>query len=132
MANSSHQREDIIMELFFVYNANSNLTIKFFDAVHKIVSPSTYDCELCELTHYSLGARKAWKEFVGKSKIPIQVWYKDRFVQKFEKEYEFPVVLIYDNSGFTCILDKIQLESINGLDELFVLLNKKTSQIGLE
>lgn len=117
------------MELFFVYNANSRLPSKVYDALHKVVSPSTYDCELCELTHHSMGARKKWKDFVVNSKIPLQVWYKDMFISNFHEKFEFPVVLYYDNSRFTRILDKNELNALNDLDEFFVLLNRKLALI---
>ncbi len=37
--------------LLFVYNADSGLVAGLFDSAHKLLSPSTYQCQLCTLTH---------------------------------------------------------------------------------
>ncbi len=39
------------MDLIFVYNADSGKLNVLFDVGHKIVSPGTYKCDLCTLTH---------------------------------------------------------------------------------
>ena len=40
-----------MMKLIFVYNAGSGKLNALFDMAHKIVSPTTYECSLCALTH---------------------------------------------------------------------------------
>ena len=117
------------MELFFIYNANSTTTGRLFGAIHKIVSPSTYDCELCILSHHYFGARKIWTEFVESARVPVRIYYKDQFKQKFEEEIEFPAVMSYDNSSLNCILGRKELSSINDLNELFVLLREKVPEL---
>ncbi|NJM95354.1 MAG: GTPase, partial [Acaryochloridaceae cyanobacterium CSU_5_19] len=37
--------------LIFVYNANSGGINTALDIAHKLLSPSTYRCNLCRLTH---------------------------------------------------------------------------------
>jgi hypothetical protein len=39
------------MKLLFVYNADSGLAAALFDSAHKLLSPQTYACNLCALTH---------------------------------------------------------------------------------
>ena len=41
----------MVSKLLFVYNVNSGKLNILFGIVHKIISPSTYTCELCSLTH---------------------------------------------------------------------------------
>lgn len=117
------------MELLFVYNANSSVSRKLFDAIRKSVSPSTYKCKLCLLTHHNFGAYQAWKEFVETSKVPIRIFHKDEFFREFVKEIEFPTVMSYDNSSLNCILGREELSSINDLNELFVLLKEKVPEL---
>ncbi len=47
--------------LIFVYNANSDLFSTVTDFAHKILSPSTYQCQLCALT-YGNFSKKAGME----------------------------------------------------------------------
>ena len=39
------------VELLFVYNADTGLFNTVADAAHKILSPSTYSCNLCKVTY---------------------------------------------------------------------------------
>jgi hypothetical protein len=48
-------------QLIFVYNADSGGLNTLFDIAHKVVSPETYSCSLCMLTHGVLSERTAWK-----------------------------------------------------------------------
>ena len=48
-------------ELILVYNADSDLFSLIKDALHKILSPSTYQCNLCSLTFGMIGMRDEWK-----------------------------------------------------------------------
>lgn len=113
------------MELLLVYNAKSNFGHKVFDGIHKIVSPSTYKCELCSLTHHQFGERKSWEQFRKNVSFPIRVLYKNEFLEEFGQNFEFPVVFINDKSALTCILDKKELAAINDLEEFFVELKKR-------
>lgn len=113
------------MELILVYNANSGVANKLWDAMHKAVSPSTYACELCSLTHHSVGARSQWKSFLKEKKIPTKVMYKDQFEAIYQKSFEFPAVFLYDKSNFTCILDKKAMSELNELEDFLVLLKSR-------
>ena len=39
------------MEIQFIYNAKSGLANSIFDLAHKLISPDTYECNLCKITH---------------------------------------------------------------------------------
>jgi len=49
--------------LIFVYNAASDIWSKSLDAAHKIISPSTYACNLCSLTHGNFSEKQVWVLF---------------------------------------------------------------------
>lgn len=117
------------MELILVYNANSGVANKLWDALHKTVSPSTYACELCALTHHSLGARSQWKAFLKEKNIPTKVMYKDQFETAYQGSFEFPAVLLHDKSNFTCILDKKEMGELNELEDFLVLLKHRLPEI---
>lgn len=119
------------MELILVYNANTGIANKLWDAMHKAVSPSTYGCELCSLTHNSVGARSQWKDFLKDEKIPTKVMYKDQFEATYATTFEYPIVLLYDKSNFSCILDKKAMSALNDLDSFLVLLKSRLPEIDI-
>jgi hypothetical protein len=53
--------KDVIV---FVYNAESGLFDALADIAHKALSPETYPFNLCVLTHYALGIRREWKDYL--------------------------------------------------------------------
>lgn len=50
--------------LVFVYNADSGLFNTLSDSVHKLISPETYNCNLCALTYGAFGMRDEWRAFL--------------------------------------------------------------------
>ena len=53
--------------LIFVYNAKSGTLNAAIDYFHKIVSPETYDCNLCILTYDNFGKKKGMESIFKKS-----------------------------------------------------------------
>ncbi len=70
-------------KLIFVYNADSGKLSALFDAGHKIVSPETYKCNLCTLTHGSFTERKAWKAFRESVNLNLKFLRKQETVSFF-------------------------------------------------
>lgn len=120
------------MELIFVYNANSGLGNKLLDGLHKVIHPSSYECDLCAITYHAVGKRKTWRKFLKESKIPMRFMYRDTFQQEFLHDIELPAVLRYENSSFTRILDKKDFENLNDLTEFIVLLRSRVPEFKKE
>lgn len=71
--------EESKTELILVYNADSSFFNIIKDALHKTVSPSTYQCSLCGLTYGTLRMKSEWKTFIDKLKIPSKFFHRARF-----------------------------------------------------
>ena len=52
--------------IIFVYNAKGGKWNYILDTVHKYASPSTYECNLCKITH-DLKMKEAWRKFIESS-----------------------------------------------------------------
>jgi len=91
-------------DLLLVYNADSDLKSKMLDYVHKIVSPGSYDCQLCSITHTNLGQKQEWTEFLDSIDADLKFLYKDQFLKGRAKEehFDFPIIM-YNNN---LVLDK--------------------------
>lgn len=94
------------------------------DSAHKIISPATYDCKLCELTHGVFKENELWSRFLdrlrfreslnGMKPVPhslryesisknhpdvqLEFLHKDEFHKKYWSKwlpkYDFPIVLM--------------------------------------
>ena len=90
-------------KLIFVYNAKAGVVNNWLDIAHKIVSPTTYECDLCTLTHGKFSEKRIWKKFRNTNLIDMEFHHKDAFLKKYKSKwlpkYTFPVILISDELG---------------------------------
>lgn len=111
-------------KLIFVYNANSGKLNGLMGSLHKVVSPSTYTCKLCELTYNTFGENKVWRDFRENMDIDVDFFHKDEFLKsyasKFGHKFEFPVVLAQAEKGLEVFISKNEFSEI---DDLEVLMN---------
>ena len=105
------------MKLIFVYNANSGFINTLIDIGHKAISPSTYECNLCALTHGLLAEQNKWKEFREKSNTEMEFLHRDEFEQKYGQKFDYPLILKEDKDLSVMISQK-QLNEIKTLEEL--------------
>ena len=81
--------------LLFVYNADSGLFNTLADIGHKIFSPSTYQCDLCMLTHGYFRERQEWRDFVEGLPLSCRFLHRDQFRQAFPSiEVPLPAVFL--------------------------------------
>jgi len=115
--------------ILFVYNADSGIWDKSLDFAHKIISPSTYSCSLCALTHGSFSENKRWKEF--RETIPHQFVfkYKDAFLNEKTgmryQEFEFPIILEQKENRLDVLMYTEELNVIDSTEKLINILQKK-------
>ena len=50
-------------KLIFIYNADSGLRNMIVDSAHKILSPDTYTCSLCDIAFGAFTENSVWKKF---------------------------------------------------------------------
>ena len=107
--------------LILVYNADTSYSSKMFDGIHKIISPSTYKCDLCLLTHDWFGEKETWKSFVKNHKSRFKMMYKNEFEQKYPLlKTTYPAIYTFNIS--TPVPKRYPVESINQLRNIAGLL----------
>ncbi|MBT6438938.1 MAG: hypothetical protein HOK72_04470 [Flavobacteriales bacterium] len=117
------------MELIFIYNAGSGLFDSVSDFAHKILSPSTYQCNLCVLTHGNFGAKKQWKDFLKKLGIKVEFYYKNQFKNLNQNEIKPPCILIkIHNSTIQEFINADEMNSHESLDDLIDIIKVKLKQ----
>jgi hypothetical protein len=112
------------MDLIFVYNADSGRLSALFDAGHKIVSPETYKCNLCTLTHGSFTERKAWKTFRESADLNLTFLHRDEFEEQFESRFSYPIVLKREES-LEVFISTDELNGMSSPEELIELVTKR-------
>jgi len=97
------------MELQFIYNAKNGWANSIIDLVHKNISPETYQCNLCKITHGAFTENKKFKEF--KKKYKITLWHIGDYELKYNRESAYPLIIFRDVSGNE--VNRIESHTIN-------------------
>tara|TARA_R100000306_G_scaffold665_1_gene1500 strand:- start:45116 stop:45487 length:372 start_codon:yes stop_codon:yes gene_type:complete len=116
-------------KLIFVYNANSGAVNSVLDSAHKLLSPQTYQCSLCELTFRALSEKPAWKKFRTASAIEMVFLHKDEFLRQYRSKwlpkYNFPIILSEENNELHIFMDAENLDTVDGVSELITEIEKR-------
>lgn len=123
----------MITKLIFVYNANAGKINSLLDSAHKLISPGTYDCKLCELTHGVFKEDVDWIRFRESVKttnpnLQLEFLHKDEFEKqywsKWLPKYEYPIILSLNdevqdyndgfgtNSGLDIFMDAMEMNAL--------------------
>ncbi len=114
------------MKLVFIYNAKSDKLSKVLDFAHKIVSPNTYTCDLCSLTHGNFGELEEWEKFKSLTKINMEFYYKNNHPARYNN-IEYPLVIAECGDSWSMLLTKNDLKEISGVTDLINRIKKELS-----
>jgi hypothetical protein len=113
-------------ELILVYNADSGFFNTIKDGIHKILSPNTYQCNLCALTYGTLMIKDEWKIFIENLDIPSKFLHRDEFIELLEdhphriENIEYPAIFLRIEENISLL---IQINECKTLDDLMVLIS---------
>lgn len=114
--------------LVFVYNADSGLFNTVTDIAHKILSPGTYACNLCALTHGHFSVREEWVEFLQTLDADCEFLHRDELASRYGiRDVELPAIFLRQADGLHPWIDAATLRACASLDELKSLLTEKLS-----
>lgn len=107
--------------LVVVWNARAGWEQAVFDSLHKWLSPQTYSCNLCRLTHGFAGPREEWKSFLETLGRPVRFYHRDDFAGAgihgaFPSE--FPLILNFHRGNWEVVMGASELKGISSLEEL--------------
>lgn len=115
-------------ELVFVYNARLDIFSKVMDFAHKIISPTTYSCSLCSLTHGPLGMHREWAEFIQSLPYQISFLYKDQVTPY--PNTDLPQVWLQEGVHKKVLIEAAELKSLSSLDALMVIIRRRLEEVG--
>ena len=116
--------------LIFVYNADSGLFNTLTDIGHKIFSPETYNCPLCDLTHGYFTMRKEWGNFLEQLEYELIFLHRDEFIKKHPdlSHTLLPVILVQSDHIITTLLDDNVLRQCKDIEQLKVNIKDQLEQ----
>ena len=91
-----------MQKILFVYNADQGKLGSAIDSLHKFISPSTYQCALCALTHGAFGMKKDWQVFLAELNAEFEFVHRDEIEARFGNALaglELPMVIQELSSG---------------------------------
>ncbi|MYB75904.1 MAG: hypothetical protein F4X83_02165 [Chloroflexi bacterium] len=121
---------DCERRILFVYNADSPLLAQLKDYVHKIVSPDTYPCSLCQITYGNLGMKRAWRRYVRNLPYPAVFLHRDELAGGNPQllEYQLPAVFVEDGANITLLVSAEDLDRTPNLSALQELVLARLSE----
>ncbi|WP_350285126.1 GTPase [uncultured Croceitalea sp.] len=116
--------------LVFVYNANSGARNALMDSMHKVFSPSTYYCKLCDITFGVVTENRTWRKFRQQSEYQMTFLHKDEFAKKYASKFgykfEFPIVLVEGEKGLEVLITTQEVNELKTAQGLIRLLKERT------
>ena len=106
-------------ELIFIYNAKSGLVNEFVDFAHKIISPQTYECNLCFITYGTFKMEKRWSDYIQSLPFKSTFIYKDELSNKNMDNVNLPAIFFRINAE---LVELISASEINNLRDFHTLI----------
>lgn len=110
--------------LVFVYNADAGLFNLASDIAHKIFSPSTYSCQLCNLAYGYFSVRDEWSAFLASAPFESRFLHRDEFRTAYPnmKSVPLPAVFVEQDEKLELCLDSESIKRCEDLAELQSLI----------
>ena len=112
--------------LVFVYNADSGLFNTVTDIAHKILSPQTYSCNLCAITHSYFSVKQQWTDFLEEQDVNCEFLHRDEFIQKYQiKDENLPAIFLKLQDNLSPWLTAQEINDCKDLNALKQLMLEK-------
>ena len=111
--------------IIFVYNAKGGKWNYILDTVHKYASPSTYECNLCKITH-DLKMKEAWRKFIESSPHNFKFLHSEELEEYNLLNYknDLPICVEENNGEYKILINKDQMNKYKDEFELINILEK--------
>jgi len=118
------------LKIYSIYNAEGSILGEITYLWKKLFLD--FDCSLCNISHNTFTEKQLWKKEMSKFKYKLEMLHLDEQpedLQMFTKDFT-PCVVSKDESGFNLIMNRDQLNELNGSVHLFFKeLNAKLLKI---
>lgn len=119
------------MRLVLVYNADSGFFNSLSDAIHKWVSPSTYDCHLCLVSYSPMGMRPEWRRFLQSLPLELELLHRDQFRKAYHSIHALPAIFLADDTSLNTLIGPNELANVGAVHDLIKLLRQSLQAAGI-
>ena len=112
-------------ELIFIYNAKSGIVNEFLDFAHKIISPSTYNCNLCAISYGNFTMKKKWSDYINSLPVRSTFTYKDKVSEYGYNNIELPSIIFRNGSKSKVIISSEEINKLKKIDQLINILSDR-------
>lgn len=115
--------------LVIVYNADEGLGAMLFDAVHKLVRPDTYPCDLCAITYGAVSMRAEWRDWLKAQPFAAEFYHRQDFARAFPalSNLALPAILRRDDDTLTLLLGPQDMRADMGVAPLIAAVEAALS-----
>ncbi|MGV9199746.1 MAG: hypothetical protein ACOC4M_13130, partial [Promethearchaeia archaeon] len=118
--------------LVFIYNADSGALNSIKDFFHKMVKPSTYECNLCAVTFGNFGMKKDWVKYVNKienefERVSIEFLHRDEFEKYYPavKDAQYPSAYFHNSQKTELFITQDEMNSVKSIEELKGMVSER-------
>ncbi len=113
--------------LIFVYRAERGIFNALSHTMHRVFSPATYECRLCQITFSAVGMLHPWKDFLESRPEAKLFYHRKEFTADFPGITEEPPLILASRQGAAqpqILLNRTDIETCADLDELILKLEQ--------
>jgi hypothetical protein len=116
--------------LLMIYNADGGLANGALDLLHKMFSPATYACRLCEVTYGTFGMKRDWRATIEALSLPVTFLHRDEWLAARPGDATpLPVILMEQAGGLSTLVSADDFAGIRSLETLKALLAARLSAL---
>ena len=119
-------------ELIFIYNAKSGFINELVDFAHKIISPETYESNLCAIIYGTFKMEKRWVDYIQSLPIKCVFTYRDKLSEHKIKNVNLPAVFLSDGRELKEIIFSREINNLSDLQQLIEIVDIKLEENGME
>jgi len=107
-----------------LYNADSGLANAALDTLHKLFSPSTYACKLCDITFGLTAMKREWAATIAALPHPVAFLHRDEWHTQFPgNPMPLPAILLETGTDLKPLISAADFAGITSLHTLQALLS---------
>ena len=117
------------MRLVFVYNAEGGLLHGLLDSIHKVVSPRTYECDLCAITYGLTSMKAEWRDWLGALEMPSMFLHRAEFRATWPTAKDaLPAIFAEREGRLHNLVSAGDFESVQDVSALIALLEGRMAK----
>ena len=118
------------MKLIFVYNADAGIFNAMTDTIHKVLSPSNYKCQLCQITYGLTSMQGAWRDFIDELEIEKTFLHRNEFTEKYpDVKAELPAVFIERGKSIAPFMTANEIGQCDDLQALIEPMQQRLATV---